>query len=301
MTDRGRGILSMIAVCVMWGLSPIFYRALRHVPAAEVLAHRTLWSLVLFAGVLAVQRRAAALPRALVSRDLRRIVVAAVMVSTNWGLFIWSVQNGHVVESSLGYYIFPLVAVLIGVAVFRERLTPAQWAAVGLAALAVSLLTYGLGAAPWLSLALAITFGVYGAVKKALALDPVLSVAAEVAVLAPLALLWLGLIHGGVVAAAPGAGHFGSDAATTLLLICAGPVTAVPLILFARAARSVDMATVGVLGYLNPTLQFFCAVALFGEPFTFWHAVAFALIWTALAIYSAAAIRLSAARRSRER
>lgn len=290
MTDRSKGILSMIAVCVMWGLSPIFYHALRHVPPGEVLAHRTIWSLVLFGAVMALQGRLGQLRQALVSHHLSRIIVAALLISTNWGLFIWSVQNGHVVESSLGYYIFPLVSVLLAVAVFGERLRPVQIGAVLLAGLAVALLTWGLGAAPWISLALAATFGLYGGAKKALPLGPILSVTAEVAVLAPVALAWLAVVHAGIVPGRSG-GQFGADLWTTVLLIMAGPITAIPLMLFARAARSVDLATVGLIGYLNPTLQFMCAVLIFGERFTGWHAIAFAMIWTALGIYTASAYR----------
>lgn len=295
MTQRTTGILSMIAASTIWGLSSLLYHALRHVPAAEVLAHRTLWSLVLFAAVLVWQRRMAALPRSLRGPHLRRIVLAALLVSLNWGVFIWSVQHGHAVEASLGYYIYPLIAVVLGVLMFRERLAPLQQAAAGLAGAAVVLLTWGLGAAPWISLTLAATFAAYGALKKALPLDPVLSVAAEVAVLTPLALLWLALVHmdgGGT------GGHFGTDAWTSLLLVLCGPVTAVPLILFAQASRTVEMASVGLIGYLNPTLQAFCAVALFGEPFTRWHGIAFAMIWTALAIYSVSASGQRAGRRA---
>lgn len=286
--ERSKGILSLIAVCLIWGLSTIYYRALAHVPPAEVLAHRTVWSLLLFVAVLGGQRRLADLPRALLSPRLGRILLAAVMVSSNWGLFIWSVQNGHVVESSLGYYIYPLLSVVAGVVLFRERLRPAQWLAVATAAMAVSLLTWGLGAAPWISLGLALSFAFYGVVKKALPLDPILSVAAEVAVLAPLAAGWLVALHLGLTPAAPRAAHFGSDPGTTLLLIGSGPLTAVPLILFARAARSVDLATVGLLFYLNPTIQFLVAVLLFGEVFTRWHAIAFAMIWAAVALFTAA-------------
>ena len=296
--ERSKGILSLIAVCLIWGLSTIYYRALAHVPPAEVLAHRTVWSLLLFVAVLGGQRRLADLPRALLSPRLGRILLAAVMVSSNWGLFIWSVQNGHVVESSLGYYIYPLLSVFAGVVLFRERLRPAQWLAVATAAMAVSLLTWGLGAAPWISLGLALSFAFYGVVKKALPLDPILSVAAEVAVLAPLAAGWMVALHLGLTPAAPRAAHFGSDAGTTLLLIGSGPLTAVPLILFARAARSVDLATVGLLFYLNPTIQFLVAVLLFGEVFTRWHAIAFAMIWAAVALFTAAGRRAARAGRA---
>lgn len=296
MTERNKGILSLVGVCVIWGLSTIYYRALSHVPPLEVLAHRTLWSLVLFAAILAPQRRLGALFAALRSASLPRIVIAALLVSSNWGLFIWAVQNGHVVESSLGYYVYPLLTVLAGVIVFHERLWPVQWAAVALAGAAVALLAWGLGAAPWISLGLALSMTVYGVVKKALPLDPMISVAAEVAVLLPLALGWLAAIHLGAVPVGPGAVHFGGDLWTTLLLIGSGPLTGIPLMLFARAARAVDLATVGLLFYLNPTIQCLVAVLVFGEAFTRWHAIAFSLIWLGVVIYTVASRRPDPAR-----
>ena len=291
MGDWTRGFWAMIGVCVIWGFSPIYYRMLAGVPTLEILAHRTIWSFALFLVVLGAQGRLRELRAALTGPHLGRIALAALVVSTNWGLFIWSVQTDRVVQSSLGYYIFPLVAVLFGLVLFGERLTPAQVLAVGLAALAVGLLTWGLGVAPWISLGLAVTFGTYGVIKKSLPLGPTLSVAAEVALLTPLALGWLAaqalhLLPAGV--AHPLA--FGQQFGLSLLLVASCFFTAVPLILFSYAARRVEMATLGLMLYLNPTLQFFCAVVLFGEPFTGWHMLAFAMIWAALAIYSASAL-----------
>ncbi|WP_199260789.1 EamA family transporter RarD [Paracoccus binzhouensis] len=292
MSEWGKGFWAMIGVCVTWGLSPIFYRALSGVPVVEVLAHRTLWSLLLFLAVLAVQGRLRELRGALTGPHVGRIVLAALTVSLNWGLFIWAVQAGHVVQSSLGYYIFPLMAVVAGVLVFGEALSRAQALAVLLAGLAVALLTWGLGVAPWISLGLALTFVLYGALKKSLPLGPVLSVAAEVALLTPLALGWLALQALGWLPASLAAPlSFGADLPVSLLLAASGVITAVPLILFSYAARRVGMATLGLMFYLNPTLQFLCAVLLFGEAFTRWHMIAFAMIWTALAIYSASAFR----------
>lgn len=291
MSEWTKGFWAMIMVCISWGLSPIYYRALAHVPTVEVLAHRTVWSLVLFGIVLGLQGRLSELRAALTGPHVGRIAFAAVMVSSNWGIFIWAVQSGHVVQSSLGYYIFPLIAVLLGMVVFGERLSRVQGLAVALAALAVGLLTWGLGVAPWISLGLAITFGLYGLAKKSLPLGPVVSVAAEVALLTPLALGWLIAQGAGVMPAALAQPlGFGTDLATTLLLMASGVITAVPLILFSYAARRVNMATLGLMLYLNPTLQFLCAVLLFGEVVTRWHMIAFALIWAALAIYSLSAM-----------
>lgn len=295
MSDTRKGVLALVAACTIWGLSPLFYKALSAVDPTEVLAHRTVWSLFFFAGVLLLQGRLSELWNAVTDvASLKVIVFAALMISVNWFLFIWSIQVGRATEASLGYYIFPLVAVLIGRVVFGERLSAAQWIAVGLAAAAVLTLTLGLRILPWISLVLATTFGLYGLVKKRLDLGPVTSVTAEVLILAPIALLWLAILHGG------GAGVFGTDMSQSLLLIAAGPMTALPLILFSFGARRLAMATVGIVQYINPTLQFFCAVVIFGEPFGPVHLAAFALIWTALALYSSSALRQDKARRSAE-
>jgi len=289
MTETLRGLLALLIACTVWGLSPIFYKLLDHVPPAEVLAHRALWSLAFFGVVLAVQGRLAELRRAV--SDRRRAVtlaIAAVMISINWFFFIYSVQIGRTTEASLGYYIFPLVAVLIGRFWFHEELGPWQWVAVGLATLAVVILTVGQGVAPWISVLLASTFGLYGAIKKQLDMGPVISVTSEIMFFLPVALGILVMAHG------QGHGQFGVTAQDTLLLMASGIITAAPLILFSYATRRVRMSTAGLVQYVNPTLQFFCAVAVFGEPFSIWHQIAFTLIWTALAIYSVQALRAEA-------
>lgn len=288
MSDTHKGILAIIAACVIWGLSPIFYKALTHVPPPEVLAHRTGWSFVFFAGVLALQGRLGEMRAALGTwRRAAVLALASALISANWFLFILSVQIDRATEASLGYYIFPLVAVLIGRFGFGERLGRAQWLAVGLAALAVGVLTFGLGVAPWISLVLASTFGLYSAIKKRLPVGPVVSVTCEVLFFLPIGLVILVLRHGA------GQGAFGREIWDSALLILSGPMTAIPLILFSYAARRASMATVGLLQYINPTLQFLCAVMLFGEPFGGWHQIAFALIWGAVIIFSVASLRPS--------
>jgi chloramphenicol-sensitive protein RarD len=289
MGEATKGFWAMVAASAVWGLSPLYYKLLVAVPPLEVLSHRTLWSLVFFVVVLAAQRRLAGLWPALSGRDALGggpavIALAAVMISLNWFVFIWSVQNGHTVEASLGYFLFPLVAVALGVLVLGEGLRRAQGVAVAMAALAVALLSWGLGAAPWIALLLAVSFGLYGLVKKRLALSPVLSVAAEVLLLAPLALTWL------AVAEWRGAGAFGREIGLSLLLAFSGVLTGGPLLLFSYAARRVRMSTLGLVQYLNPSLQFLCAVVVFAEPFGLWHRLAFGLIWSALLIYSAASL-----------
>ncbi|CUH80027.1 chloramphenicol-sensitive protein RarD [Tropicibacter naphthalenivorans] len=273
----------MIGACSIWGLSPLYYKLLTHVPPLELMAHRTVWSTVVFAGVLALQGDLRALRGAVASpRVFATVVFAALMVGCNWFLFIWSVIAGRVTETSLGYYIFPLIAVLLGVVVLRERLSLWQWGAVSLAAAGVLTLSIGLGILPWISLVLSTTFGLYGLVKKRLPMGPVASVTAEAGLLAVPAALWL--IHVG-----PGGAGI-ADLYTLGLLIFSGIITALPLVLFTAAAQRVNMATVGLLQYLNPTLQFLCAVVIFGEAFTPVHAIAFGLIWAGLALYSASSL-----------
>lgn len=292
LSPQAAGILAMVGACTVWGLSPLYYKLLRHVPPLELLSHRMVWSLVVFAGILAVQGRLGRLGVALgTGRAFATIVFAALMISTNWFLFIFSVQIDRVRETALGYYMFPLVAVVLGTVFLGERLVRLQWVAVGLAALAVCVLTVAAGAAPWISLTLATTFGLYGLVKKRLNTGPMVSVTAEVLVLAPPALAWLGWLH------AHGLGVFGHDLWTSALLVASGVLTALPLILFSAAAQRVDLATVGLLQYINPTLQFLCAVAIFGEPLGAVQLLAFGLIWGALALYSWTALSQDRARR----
>ena len=265
----------MVLACVIWGLSPIYYAQLKHVPAIEVLAYRGIWSLVFFALILGLQRRVGRAFDA--SRNyFWTILLASVMIAANWFGFIFAIQTGQGLEASLGYYILPLMAVLLGGLIFGERLDGIQRTAVGLATFAVIILTWGLGVAPWIALFLAATFAVYGVVKKTLEVGPVVSVTAEVLIIAPLALGYL--IYVGT--------YRDHSMATHLLLALSGPLTALPLILFSYAAKRAQLSTIGLVQYLNPTLQFACAVFVLGELVTQWHILSFAIIWTALAIYT---------------
>lgn len=295
MTDAGKGVAALVAACTVWGLSGLYYKLLAHVPPIEILAHRTLWSLVFFTLVLMAQGRLGQLRTALGTRRAVGIVIfAALMISTNWFVFILSIQIGKATEASLGYYLFPLVAVGIGRVIFGERLSRMQVVAVALAALAVTVLTLALGTAPWIALVLSMSFGLYGLVKKRLSAGPVVSVTAEVLVLSPVALIVLALAHQG------DGGAFGADLGDSLLLMFAGILTAGPLMLFSYASKRVRMGTVGLVQYINPTLQFIVAVVIFSEPFSGWQLVAFALIWAALALYSVSSVSLErASRRAR--
>ncbi|MGR3570823.1 EamA family transporter RarD [Brevirhabdus sp.] len=305
MDERQKGRLAMIGACTIWGLSPIFYKLIAYVDPLEVLSHRTLWSLVFFALVLMAQGRVSRVTENFRNpRVLGVIALSGLAISLNWGLFIWSVQVGRATEASLGYYIFPLVSVALGALIYKERLSPVKVLAVVLAAAAVLTLSLGLGVTPWVSLALAATFGTYGLLKKGLDVGPVVSVTTEVLLLSPLALLWLAGAHVAGWASAADQAHavFLTDGYATAILLAAGPVTAGPLVLFSYASRRLPMATVGLMQYLNPTLQFLVATLVFQEVFTGWHALAFGLIWLAVIIFTAEGMRQERAdRRMRSR
>lgn len=292
MTDTTKGILAMITACLSWGLSPIVFKALTGVPPIEVLAHRTFWSVVMFVLLLALKGQMRSLFAAFnKATDMLLLMAASILLFGNWYLFIWAIQTGYATQTALGFYIFPLVAVIIGRVFFAEILSTAQWIAVFLATAAVCLLTYVAGAMPWISLILAICFGIYGMIKKRLTVPATVSVTAEMLILLPVALfiLWQSS-HNGVA-------HFGGWDQVTVLLIFSGPLTAVPMILFSYATAKLTMTSVGLISYINPTLQFFCAVALFSEPFTHWHFSVFSLIWLALGLYSYASWRHESTRR----
>jgi chloramphenicol-sensitive protein RarD len=282
MSEVKKGVLAMVVACIVWGLSPLYYKLLVSVPPIELLSHRTIWSLVLFALVLFIQGRLHGALGVLCNRNIMvTLFIAALMIAFNWFVFIYSIQINRATESSLGYFIFPLVSVIFGVVLFREKLGRAQMLAVMLAAAAVLNLTYGLGQVPWIALSVSVSFGIYGVIKKSLSIPAIVTVTLEVLLLSPIALMILYLHH-----VSDSGGQFGQSVSVSLLLILSGPMTATPLILFSYATRRVALATVGILQYINPSLQFLCATVLFLEPLSIWHAIAFPLIWAALALYS---------------
>ncbi len=290
MTTAFKGGLAMIGASVIWGLSSMYYKLLDHVPPIEVLAHRTIWSFVFFLGAVALQRRLGEIRAVLAARRTTALLaLTGAMISVNWFGFIFAIQAGYATESALGYYIFPLVAIALGFLFFGERFRPLQAIAIALAATAVLTLAIGLGTAPWIALLLASTFGIYGLVKKTLPLGPVISVTVEIMLLLPFAFLILALVHTGALDGPPAI--FGRSLHDSLLLILSGPLTSIPLMLFSYSARRISYATLGLMQYINPTLQFLVAVFVFLEPFTRYHAYAFALIWTGLAIYSFETVR----------
>lgn len=293
MSDTTKGVIAIVLACILWGVSGLFYNLIRHIPAFEIMAHRTIWSFVFFIMLLAAQRQIYILIQSLTTwRSLWILTVASVLVGINWLIFVYAVQTGRALEASLGYFVFPLISVALGRLVFSERLNPAQSFAVALATVAVVVLTWGLGVAPWIALSLSVSFAFYGMIKKSLAMSPVVSVTAEALLLLPFAAVVLWIYN------ADGQGAFAASWFDSLMLIASGPMTATPLVLFTYASRRVSLASVGLISYLNPSLQFFVAVLILSEPFGLWHAIAFALIWTSLALYSAASWRQANAVRS---
>ncbi|RIQ26885.1 EamA family transporter RarD [Jiangella rhizosphaerae] len=287
------GLLYGFGAYALWGVFPLYIKLLEDTGAIEILSHRVVWSLVLVLGLLAAARNLGKL-RTLGRRSYGLLTLAALLICVNWGVYIWGVNNDHIVETSLGYFINPLVTVVLGVVVFGERLRRLQWAALGLAAVAVVVLTVDYGRPPWIALALAFSFGAYGLVKKKADVDAVESLAVETAVLFLPTLAYL------VVLGANGTGDFGTAGwGTTLLLAGCGVVTAVPLLFFGAAAVRVPLSTLGTLQYLTPTLQFLLGVVVYGETVPPVRWVGFALIWTALAILTAEVlVRRQRARRA---
>ncbi len=291
MSDAARGIVAMVVACVVWGVSALYYRLLDQVPPLELLSHRTLWSLVFFLCLLALQGRVGVWMTAMSDRgNLNRMIAASVFIAANWFFFIFSIQIDQAMQASLGYYIFPLVSVVFGLLIFHETLKPLQWVAIACAVTGVAILVVAQGQVPWLALAISASFGLYGVVKKGLSVGPVLSVTTEVLVLAPFAALFIGW---GIVT---GQAHFADTVCTSVLLMLSGPLTAVPLILFSYATKRVHLSTIGVLQYLNPTLQFFCAVFILAEPFGRGQLYVFSMIWVAVFLYSWAALHGSRGR-----
>lgn len=277
------GILSATLAFLCWGLFPLYFHAIGDVPPLQILANRMVWSLLFLVIVLAVRRQWAWLNLVRRPRVFGSFVASALLLSVNWLIYIWAVNNGHVIESSLGYFINPLVNIMFGSMLLKERLRRAQWMAIGVAALGVAWLTWQAGTVPWVALALAMSFGGYGLLRKTAALGALEGLSFETMVLFPLAagyVIWL-TVHG------QNAFINTNSNTTRWLLVAAGPITAIPLVLFAAGARKIPMSVLGLLQYLSPTMQFLLGVWLFHEAFTAARLVGFVLIWLALALYAA--------------
>jgi chloramphenicol-sensitive protein RarD len=290
------GLLLGLAAYSMWGLFPLFFHQLRHVASTEVLSHRVIWSFLFCLLVLLIKGWWARLVLAVRSPQLvKGLLISSLLVSSNWLIYIWAVAQARVLESSLGYFITPLVSVFLARVVLHERMNRWQWLAVFLASLGVGWLLVRLGYLPWVSLGLAFTFGLYGLARKQIAVDTLTGLTLETALLAPLALAYaLYLAYTGQ----PAFLHI--DLSTDLLLLTCGIVTATPLLLFAAAARRLSLTVMGFMMYVNPSLQFLIALLVLQEPLADDMLIAFAFIWLALLIFSVGALPRAARQRSTE-
>jgi len=288
-----RGLAAAVSAFLIWGLMPLYMKLLQAVPVMEITAHRLVWGCLCGIGWLAVRGELSLVWRALADAQTRwKLCASATFIAINWSLFMWGIASQHVVEISLGYFIGPLVNVALGVLVFRERLNRLQWLSVVIAAAGVSYLTWMAGRPPWVSLALALSFSLYGVVRKVAKVEALPGFTGETLLLLPLAagyVLWLELSGTGAVVTS------GLDIGA--LLLAGGPLTAIPLVLFAVGARRIPLFTVGLLQYIAPSLQLASAVLLFHEPFTGPRVVGFAMIWTALVVFALDGV-LSARRNS---
>jgi chloramphenicol-sensitive protein RarD len=285
--ERRLGVVSGITAYALWGVFPLYFPLLEPAGGLEIVAHRVLWSLVFVAGLLTVVRRWRLVRTTLTDRRALLVLTgAAVLIAVNWLVFVYGVNSGHVVETSLGYFINPLVSVVLGVVVFSERLRPLQWTAVGIAAVAVGVLTVDYGRPPWIALSLAATFGLYGVMKKLVRVEAAPGLFVETAIVALPAAVAIGVLqaHGEGTATSGGAGHF-------LLLMSSGVATAVPLLLFAAATRRIPLSTVGLLQYLTPLMQLAIGVFVRHEPMPPARLAGFVIVWVALAVFTVDSLR----------
>ena len=281
MGDERRGTAYGVLAYLLWGLFPLYWPLLEPANAIEILSHRVVWSLLFVVGLLVARRQWTWVRYYLADR--RRIALlatAAVVIAVNWAVYIWGVNHNHVVETSLGYFINPLVSVLMGVFLLGERLRKLQWVATGIAAVAVLGLTIDYGRPPWIALVLAISFGTYGLLKKKANAGALESLTIETAVLVVPCLTYL------VILGARGTGDFGHDGTRSLLLVGTGVITAIPLLAFGAAATRVPLSTLGLLQYLAPTLQFLCGVVVYSESLPLTRLLGFLVVWVALIVFS---------------
>lgn len=292
MTDQQRstraGLLLGLGAYLLWGILPIYFKALAHVDPFEIVAHRIVWSLIFLGALVLLWKRLDRIRSALISRRvMATLALTAALIGFNWLVWIWAVLNGHVLEGSLGYYLNPLVNVLFGVVLLKEKLSRARQFAVLLAVLGVAVLAWGAVDGLWISLALALSFASYGYLRKVAPVESLEGLTVETAMLTPIAIGWIWWVS------EAGQSGLEMDRFTVFLLILAGAVTAVPLLLFNAAAKRLPYSTLGFLQYIAPSIQFLLAVLAFGERLTTAHLICFAAIWTALVIFAAEGVRLS--------
>jgi chloramphenicol-sensitive protein RarD len=281
-----RGFGYGVAAYALWGVLPLYFKAIARIPAVDIVAHRVLWSLPFLAILIAVANGWGKVREAIRRpKTLGILGITALLIGGNWLLYVYAVTSGHILAASFGYYLNPLANVLLGRFVLKERLARLQWIAVAIAGAGISVLAAGALSQLWMSLTLCATFALYGLLRKIVTADAVSGLAIETALLFPLAIGWLAWRAGN------GAPVMGETSSETTLLVLAGIVSTTPLLLFTAAARKLAYSTLGMLQFIAPTLQFLIAVLLYGEPFTIAHAIAFPAIWAALALYVTALVR----------
>lgn len=275
-----KGLLYGIGAYAFWGFFPIYWKLLQHVPAVQLLGHRILWSFLLLLGVIFLSKQWKEFRATLNARTFRIYLIAALLIGVNWLTYVWAVNAGFIVETSLGYFINPLLSVLMGVLFLRERLRFSQWIPVMLAAIGVTYLTFAYGQPPWIALLLAFSFGFYGLVKKLAPLGSLHGLTLETGILFLPALAYLTVVQGNNTAA-----FLHTDLTSDLLMIGAGLVTTVPLLMFASAAKQIPLSMIGVLQYLAPTIQFLIGVFIYKETFDQSRLIGFSIVWLALIIF----------------
>lgn len=279
---RSSGIIYAASSFAMWGILPVYWKLLKSIPANQILAHRIFWSFVFFTGLLVFGKQYKKIGEALKNRkNLMLIALCSIFITANWYTYIWAVNSGHIIETSMGYYINPLVSVFLGMAVLKEKLNSWQYTALLLAAAGVVMMAVRYGSVPWIALALALTFAVYGLLKKLVVTESLVGLVLETAILAPLALGFIAFEQN------LGTGVLGDiSPAVVVLLMGTGIITALPLLCFAEGCRRVDLTTVGFLQYLSPTLSLFLGIFIYKENFTWEHMLSFGFIWMALIIFT---------------
>jgi chloramphenicol-sensitive protein RarD len=280
--ERTKGVWYAVAAFALWGVLPLYWKALKSVPSPQILSHRILWSSLYVVLILAAGKRLPEIGAAFSTwRQKLYILLCAITIGINWFIYIWAVNADHVVETSLGYFINPIVSILLGMIFLKERLSSWQFAAVGLVVAGVLFMTARIGRLPWIALALAASFGLYGLLRKTSHADSLVGLALETLILSPACLLFI------LMQTAGGRGAFGSaPLALHALLVCSGVVTATPLLWFAHGARRIPLSMLGFIQYLAPSLQLALGVFVFKEPFSTTHLVSFSLIWCAVVIYT---------------
>ncbi|WP_173918453.1 EamA family transporter RarD [Halobacillus sp. Marseille-Q1614] len=282
--DNKLGILYTTGAYILWGFLPIYWKIIQHIPPFEILAHRIVWSAVFMAAVILLVRKQKQLCAEMKllfknKRSLIGITLASIMISTNWLTYIWGVNNNHVIEASLGYYINPLISILLGMIVLKETFSRVQWIAFFLAGTGVLYMTIHFGSVPWIALMLAFSFGLYGLLKKLVPLNAMFGLMIETLIVSPIAFLYLFNVEGTWQ-------NMEWYSWTTVFVIGSGAATAIPLLLFAAGAKRIPLSMVGFLQYFAPTIMLMLGVFLYNEPFTKVHAVSFTLIWSGLAVYT---------------